>query len=165
MTYPKKILLLIAAFSIASGQALGADGIWKFAQDNRDQPELTYVESGKTIFFLGCGRAVGFHIVYPGKDRPGGRVSLSIANTKSKLIFPGEIEMGFDDDDSTTPYVVSWNFGLDQGMPGITEKLKALFAVITVQEPLVISAEKGNYQIPPVSIPGVAAKFMKECSD
>ena len=33
--------------------------------DPCEQPSLSYVEDGKDVFYVGCGRAFGLHVKYP----------------------------------------------------------------------------------------------------
>jgi hypothetical protein len=128
-----------------------------------DKNELTFLESGKTVFFLGCGHAVGFHVMYPGQSRPGGPVTIYLSNSKIKLSYIGELEMGFDDEDDQTPYVVSWNLGLDQGDEGVIKKVDELLSFLTSPEPFTIAAENGSYKLPPLRIPNVKARFKEDC--
>jgi hypothetical protein len=154
--------MCVAVITISQVASAADDG-WRFGHDARDHPEITFIQSGKTVFYLGCGRAVGFHVMYPGQAGPGGPVTFDVFNSKKKLTYRGELRKGFDDGDESTPYVTSWNLGLDQGMPGLNKKLDDLFALITSPGPFTIAAGKGSYQLPPLEIPKIKASFLKDC--
>src|SRR5438105_15051674 len=47
-------------------QELVRGGAWNFRIEERGHPELSYSKDGKSIFYVGCGRAFGLHAVYPG---------------------------------------------------------------------------------------------------
>ena len=157
-----RIVVLFSAAMILAVEAFAATDGWRFDVDGRDQPELTFTELGKTVFYLGCGRAVVFHVMYPGRSRPGGAVTFVVSNTKKSLKYNGEMEDGLGEDNNT-PFVVSWNLGLNQGQDGLDKKLNELFSLITTPEPFSITAETGQYRIPPVDVRNARKLFMDKC--
>lgn len=57
-------------FAVALALAMPARaGTWTYERDSRDQPELSYVEDGKPVFSIGCGRAFGLHANIPGRRK------------------------------------------------------------------------------------------------
>ena len=105
-------LLLLASPALA--------GSWQFGRDTRGNPELKYVEDGKGTFYIGCGRAFGLHVKYPGtageEDEP---ATITLSNGKSSMSFKGEFETPFEDMATTFR---QWDLGFARQDPDLYRK-------------------------------------------
>jgi hypothetical protein len=137
-------------------------GAWKFEEDSRGTPLLTYAENGKTIFFLGCGRGLGLHAKYPGVARKSGEVSITVASAGASMVLDGGFEEPPGDDMATD--FVQWDLGYrrqDAELYG--KRWKAQFAqlldLLGSGQPLTISAGKDSYQLPTNNVANWRAPF------
>jgi hypothetical protein len=160
-----RVLALIAVVSACP--AFAADGEWKFALDQQDQPSLTYSESGEEVLSIGCGRAFGLRADYPGAQDRKGEAAIAIANAKTRLVLKGEIvasEVG-----KTGPaQFVQWDLGYRRQDPALYgngwHALKdRLFNLFDSGRPLTISAEGKKYVLPPVNAANWKARFKRIC--
>ena len=163
----RRLSLLAAMALVSAGPAFAADGAWKFAVDARDNPMLTYSESGKEVFFVGCGRAFGLHAKYPGAQDRRRAAVLTIANAKTRMRFRGEVGKPGADEAGPARFT-QWDLGYRRQDPNLYEKpwhaLKdRLFKLLDSGQPLTISAEGGKYVLPPVDAPNWKARFKKIC--
>ncbi len=149
--------------------AVAADGAWTFGTEDRDHPELRYVKDGKTVFYVGCGRAFGVHAVYPGAARPEGtKVVLTIATAKGRMQLNGEIESAHEDDPPGATHFAQWDLGFRRQDPALFgsrwHKLEdRLLDLLDSGLALMISAEKGSYVLPPVNAPDWKKRFRQIC--
>src|ERR1700761_1434049 len=110
---------IVAAASVVSllltGPALA--GSWQFGHEERGNPELKYIEDGKATFYMGCGRAFGLHVRYPGKpgeeDKP---AAITLSNGRSSMNFKGEFEKPFED---TATTFRQWDLGFTRNDPDL----------------------------------------------
>src|SRR6516225_9617728 len=58
--------------------------------DPCEQPSLSYVEDGKDVFYVGCGRAFGLHVKYPATPKKEGKATITLANSKTSMKVVGE---------------------------------------------------------------------------
>jgi hypothetical protein len=161
-----RTILLTALFCLPlpASRAIAADGAWKFEIDGQDHPILTYTENGKTAFLVGCGRAFGLHIKYPGTAKKEGKASLVLANARTKMTINGEFQET-DENDSTD--FVQWDLGYKRQDPALFgkawDKQKSKLLSFIASGPLTVSAEGKSYQLPPVGAAGWQARFEKRC--
>jgi hypothetical protein len=155
---------LLAALAIVStlgvSQASAAEGAWKFEVDNRDQPVLTYIESGKEIFMMGCGRAFGLHVRYPATPKKEGRATVTLANSRTRMTFVGEFE---EPDATSATTFLPWDLGYrrqDPRLYGTTWKRERdRLLDLLASGPITVSAEGRSYQLPAAGIPGWREAF------
>lgn len=151
---------LLAGALILAAPALA--GTWKYEKDQRDQPELSYREDGKAIFFMGCGRAFGLHVKYPGTPKTEGEPArITIASASTAMSFSGEFES--PSDDMATSFL-QWDLGFRRQDPALYDrKWKAvrnrLLDLLGSGAPLTISAGKHRYQLPPNDAAGWRQAF------
>jgi hypothetical protein len=149
---------------------VAADGTWKFQVDERDHPDLSYLDNnGKTVFMVGCGHAFAVHAVYPGAPKKDGeKATITIASAKTRMDFAGEIDSGFEDGPPDTTHFVQWDLGYRRQDPNLYEKKwhqleSRLFDLLESGQPLTISAEGHNYVLPAVNVSRWRQRFHKIC--
>jgi hypothetical protein len=150
----KLLTELVAIVGLGLTSALAAGGSWKFEPDSRDNPILTYSENGTTIFQIGCGRAFGLEVRYPGVARTSGKASVTLATSRDKMTFDGEFHAPTEN--SQTNFV-QWDLGFARQDPKLYGKrwntIKSrLLDLIASGEPLKLSAGKSSYQLPSTNI-------------
>ena len=84
--------LMMAALSSVPAFA----GTWKYEYVSNDGHVVTYVEDGKTIFYIGCGRGFSLHAKYPGTPKMEGDATIRIATSRDRMTFKGEFEEPVD---------------------------------------------------------------------
>lgn len=151
---PLSIILMTAL--VISAPVPAVAGSWKLEFDSRELPSVSYMEDGKTVFLLGCGRAFGLHAKYPGTPGKSGKASLSIGSPRSRMTLVGEFEET-DGGDLTT--FVQWDLGFSRQDPELFGKrwdrlLSRLLSLIERADPLVISTARSEYRLPRVDAPG-----------
>ena len=140
--------IAICAIGLAPASAAG---LWKFEPDSRDNPILTYSEGASATFMIGCGRAFGLHVVYPGTAKKEGKARITISNGKTSMSFDGEFEEPFED--SHTNFV-QWDLGFRRQDPELYGKRwkavrNRLLDLLGSSAPLTISAGSKSYKLPP----------------
>lgn len=136
-----------------------AAGTWKYAIDRNDGHELTFIEDGKVIFYLGCGRGFALHVKYPGKAKVEGKARITISSGQASMIFDGEfvphgkVEVP-EPMELATEFAQNW-LGYAKNDDRVYGKrwlaLRArLYALVGSGQRLTISAGKDSYQLPPV---------------
>jgi hypothetical protein len=150
--------------------AEGASGSWKFSTDNQDQPELSYSENDKIIFFVGCGHAFAIWAIYPGaRKKADAKAGITIENGKSQRNFAGEAQDGSAErGQRNTTYFYQFDLGYDHSAPDTYgKKWKAreqqLLDFFDSGQPLTISAEGKSYMLPPIKIGDWKSRFRKIC--
>jgi hypothetical protein len=128
-----------------------AAGVWKYQPDSRDNPILTYSENRKATLLLGCGRAFGFHVVYPGVAKKSGKARVTISSGRASMTFDGEFEAPFPG--SHTNFV-QWDLGFRRQDPALYGKRwkvieRRLLDLLGSRAPLTISAGTNSYRLPP----------------
>jgi len=143
---------MVVGASLVALASPSAAGSWKYAETKSGNPELKYIENGKATFYIGCGRAFGLHVKYPGKpgeeEKP---AAITISNGKDSMSFKGEFEKPFEDMATTFR---QWDLGFERQDPDLYgEKWKAvrdqLLNLLDAGQPLTISADKDSYKLPP----------------
>ena len=138
-----------AALMVLASPALA--GTWTFGREARGNPELKYVEDGKAIFYIGCGRAFGLHVKYPGT--PGAEedpATITLTSGKSSMSFEGEFEAPFEDMATT---FLQWDLGFDRKKPELFGKKweavrDRLLDILDSGNPLVVSTGRDSYRLP-----------------
>lgn len=142
---------LVAAGWIGLWSNAALAGAWKYGEDFRGNSELQYLEDGKTIFYIGCGRAFGLHVHYPGKARKSGPATITVAAGKASMVFEGE----FGETDATmATEFLQWDLGYRRQDPELfgkrwKAKLSRLLDLLESGKPLTVSAGKDSYRLPP----------------
>jgi hypothetical protein len=137
-------------------------GAWKFEVDSRSAPLLTYAENGKTKFFLGCGRALGLHVKYPGPAKKDGKASITIVSAGASMVLDGQFEVPPGDDTATD--FQQWDLGYSRQDPEVYgTRWKVLFAqlldLLGSGQPLTVSAGTDSYQLPAIDAANWRAEF------
>ena len=165
----KVLAALIAILLFGASAAIAADGVWQFDLDDRGHPGLSYVENGKTVFLIGCGRAFGLHAVYSGTNKKvGDKATITIGNVKSHMDFAGEIDDRWPDDPPNTQHFLQWDLGYERQNPELFGKkwmrLKNRFLdLLDSGQELTISAQGGKYTLPPIKVPRWKTRFKAAC--
>jgi hypothetical protein len=170
-TLPTRLLGILAVIScLGLSGAVADDGAWKFQVDERDHPELSYLDNnGKTVFMVGCGHAFAIHAVYPGAPKKDGeKATITIASAKTHMDFAGEIASADEDDPPNTTHFLQWDLGYRRQDPNLYEKKwhrleSRLFDLLESGQPLTISAEGRNYVLPAVNAARWRQRFQKIC--
>lgn len=161
--------LLVIAICCGVNASFAGEGAWKYTTEDRGQPELSYSESDKTIFFVGCGRAFGIHAVYPGSRKEDGTEAvIKLTNSRATMELKGEIDSGYGDDPPNTTHFVQWDLGFRRQDPDLYmkkwQRMKGrLFDLLDAGKPLTVSAEGRSYSLPAINVPGWRARFEKRC--
>jgi hypothetical protein len=164
-----RLLAGLAAIWFGLGAAWAAGGSWKFSTANQDQPELSYAENGKTLFWVGCGSSFGLHAVYPGAPKKNEEpAAITIANGKTQMRLDGLIEYRFSRVDADKMHFAQWNLGYKRSDPGLfekewREKEHRLLDFLDSGQPLTVSAEGKSYVLPAINAPGWKQRFEKIC--
>jgi hypothetical protein len=160
--YRKLATACAAIICFGFSQALAAEGAWKFEVDNRDHPILSYAESGKAIFMIGCGRAFGLHVRYPATPKKDGKATITLANSKTRIKFVGEFE---EPDATSDTTFLQWDLGYRRQDPQLYGKQwnrkKTELLDLLASGPITVSAEGHSYQIPGAAVPDWRAAFEK----
>jgi hypothetical protein len=168
---------LVATSPFALSVAVAADtsakpwkGAWKFEIDRQDQPFLTYGDpAGKTVFRIGCGAHFDMRAAYPGAPKPDDtKATITIANGKTQMDFPGAIGSGTEFDPPHTTMFDQPDLGYAREDPELYEDKwhaleKQFFDLLDSGQPLTISAEGKSYVLPPIKVPRWRARFNKIC--
>jgi len=154
MTDQRLLAALAIVSSLGVSQAPAAEGAWKFEVDNRDQPVLTYIESGKEVFMIGCGRALGLHVRYPATAKKEGTARVTLANSKTRMTFVGEFE---EPDATGVTTFLQWDLGDRRQDPRLYGKAwkreRDRVLDLLASGPITVSAEGRSYQLPAAKIP------------
>jgi hypothetical protein len=143
---------LLTAGWIGLSSTAAAAGAWKYGEDSRGHPELQYLANGKATFFIGCGRAFGLHVHYPGiagkSEQP---ASITISAGKASMVFKGEFQETTED--MATEFL-QWDLGYRRQDPELfgkrwKAKLTRLLDLLGSGKPLKVSAGKDSFQLPP----------------
>ena len=142
---------LLAAGWIGLLSTTASAGAWKYDEDSRGHPQLQYLEGSKATFFIGCGRAFGLHVHYPGKAGKSGPASISISAGKASMVFKGEFQ---EPDEEMATEFEQYDLGYRRQDPELfgkrwKTKLTRLLDLLGSGKPLVISAGKDSFQLPP----------------
>ena len=148
--------LVFLAAVLLSTPSLATAGTWKLEFDNRDLPSLSYAEQGKMTFVLGCGRALGLHVKFPGKARRAGKATITIGDSRRTRKLVGEFEEPSGADDATN--FVQWDLGFSRQDPELFGKrwdrlLSRLLDLMEGASPLTISSSTASYQLPRIDAP------------
>jgi|HubBroStandDraft_4_1064222.scaffolds.fasta_scaffold225607_2 hypothetical protein len=169
-TYPGLLGILAVISCLGLSGTVAADGAWKFQVDERDHPELSYLDTnGKTVFMVGCGHAFAIHAVYPGAPKKDGeKATITVASAKTHMDFAGEIASADEDDPPNTTHFLQWDLGYRRRDPNLYEKKwhrfeSRLFDLLESGQPLTISAEGRNYVLPAVNAARWRQRFQKIC--
>ena len=142
---------VMAAASIGLWSTAVLAGTWKYGEDPRGNSELQYLENGKALFYIGCGRAFGLHVHYPGKAKKDGAAAITITAGKASMNFKGEFE---EPDAEMATEFLQWDLGFRRQDPELYGKrwkamLSRLLDMLGSGQSLTISAGKDSYQLPP----------------
>lgn len=152
-------LLLAAALVLGTPARAGT---WTFERDSRDQPDLSYVEDGKAIFAIGCGRAFGLHARYPGLPKEAGEPArITIASAGKRMTLAGEFEA---EPEGIATSFLQWDLGFRRQDPALYERAwkrrrNLLIELLGSGAPLTISAGGHSYQLQPNSATGWRKAF------
>lgn len=153
-----------AASLLAALPVPAAAGSWKFERDTRDHPSLSFTDNGKLQFLLGCGRAVGLHVKYPGTAARSGKASITISSGRASMKLKGEFQEP-DADEETT--FLQWDLGFSRQDPELfgprwNRMYLRLLDLIDSGQPLVVSNGKESLRLPPADAAGWK-KGLAEC--
>jgi len=136
------LLLFVSAPALADG--------WKLEFDSRQLPSLSYSENGAIIFQLGCGRAFGLHVKYPGTAGKAGKASIAIGSARARVTLDGEFE---EPEAADQTNFVQWDLGFSRQDPELFGKRwkkaqSRLLDLIERAAPLIISQGANSYRLP-----------------
>jgi hypothetical protein len=154
---------LIVLFALAPVSP--AEAGWSHKYVSNDGNVLTYTESGKTVFYIGCGRGFAIHVRYPSRAKPQGDAGLSISTARGRMTFNGgfenpEIFGGTDWQQAYLGYLHSdprvfgkkWN----------ATKARVL-DMLDSKGPITISADGESYQLPAIDVASDWHHALVEC--
>jgi hypothetical protein len=176
--YPSLLVSLAALLLFFGAAALAAGGKWSFTHDPRGNPGLTYMENGKTVFFLGVGRAIGLWIAYPGprlpdppksdknKDDDIREETIEIHTATDVFVMKGNLTNIGDDNpdkfDSGRTYFYQWDLGVGRESTefdnlGATwaKFIKSLAAAREIE----IRTTAGNLVLPGITVKDISKQF------
>jgi hypothetical protein len=165
-----RVLAGLAAIWLGFGAAMAADNGWKFSTANQDQPQLSYSENGRTLFWVGCGSSFSVQAAYPGEPKKDEEpATIIIANGKTQMRFDGIIE--YRSAGVRVPnkmHFAQWNLGYKRGDPGLFEKAwrdkeYRLLDFLDSDRTLTVSAEGKSYVLPAIDAPDWKQRFEKIC--
>ena len=163
------LIVISAPRAVAEPAIDNSTGTWTFDIEDRGHPTLQYIVAGKTVFFVGCGRAFGLHAIYPITARNvGDNVTITVANSKTSMTFSGQIDESWESDPPNTKHFRQWDLGYDRQDPelyGRKWKMREIrfLNLLDSGVPLTISAEHANYLMPAVNVPKWKVLFLKKC--
>jgi len=165
MKLPRRVhacAVVTALVVFANGRADSAEGVWKFEIDDRDHPILTYLEDGKAVFLMACGRAFGLHARYPGTPKKKGKATITLTSATAKMTFAGEFQEPWGGGATT---FLQWDLGYRRQDPALYGKAwnaeKRRLLDLLGAGPITVSAEGRKYEIPAAAIPDWKAAFEK----
>jgi hypothetical protein len=134
-------------------------GTWKYEFVQNDGHVVTYVEDGKTIFYIGCGRGFALHAKYPSTPKTEGDATIQIATARDRVTFKGEFEEPIEATDPVpgnfaTTFVQTY-LGYAKRDPRVfgkawdAQKARVL-DMLDSHSPITISAGKDSYQLPAI---------------
>ena len=173
-------LLVTPAFAVDNrAAATPLDGKWTFSTEDQDQPDLSFADSERTIFDVGCGGRFTLWAVHPlaSKRPPKGddaKVTLTIGNGKTTRQLVGILQAGFGDTrlgehfPRTAVYVVQTDLGYDhRSLETYGDKWRKdeaeLLGFLDSGGAITISAEGASYTLPPIGIADWKQRFNKIC--
>ncbi|MCP3473679.1 hypothetical protein NLM33_25525 [Bradyrhizobium sp. CCGUVB1N3] len=80
------VVMLAVAATTAAAQA----GRWTYHEERNDGHILAYVEDGKIVFELACGRGFSLLIKHPAQAKTDGKARLTLAAGKNNINLAGE---------------------------------------------------------------------------
>jgi hypothetical protein len=159
----QSLLLCITALQLLLGAAVYAsEGKWSFTHDPRGHPELTYLENGKTLFFLGVGRAIGLWIAYPGPPQPDKEDEvIEIRTATEKWVMRGDLvnDHGFD---RGVTYFRQWDLGVDRAstpFDNLGAKWSKFIKSLAASREIEITTKVGNVVLPGITVKDISQQF------
>src|SRR5690242_768559 len=81
---------IVVAFVTAIPAAQAGTGRWTYHEESNDGHILAYVEDGKIVFELACGRGFSLLVKHPGQAKTDGKARITLVAGKTKLELAGE---------------------------------------------------------------------------
>ncbi|TPQ36489.1 hypothetical protein C2U70_12555 [Bradyrhizobium guangdongense] len=81
---------IVVAFVTAIPAAQAGPGRWTYHEESNDGHILAYVEDGKIVFELACGRGFSLLVKHPGQTKTDGKARITLVAGKTKLDLAGE---------------------------------------------------------------------------
>lgn len=81
---------IVVAFVTAIPAAQAGPGRWTYHEETNDGHILAFVEEGKIVFQLTCGRGFSLLVKHPGQPKTDGKARITLAAGKNKIDLAGE---------------------------------------------------------------------------
>jgi hypothetical protein len=139
--------------SITAAQAAPA-GHWTYHEEKNDGHILAYVEDGKTVFELACGRGFALLAKHPAQAKTDGKTRITLVAGKNKMSLDGDFVPSYEN--SVTNFHQAYlGYGKnDERVYGKRwqELESRLLDVIDSKSGFTIAAGEASYQLPGVDI-------------
>lgn len=172
MTKTRLLAGIVAITSLTLACPASA-GTWKHEYVSNDGNVLTYVEDGKIVFYMGCGRGFAIAAKYPGTPgKEGDDAKVTISTSKASMTFKGDFEEPIDyvfpepRKSATTWHQVY--LGLMHSDPRVfgkawNAKKARVLDMLDSHGPVTISAGKNSYQLPAIDVESDWHKAIDVC--
>ena len=139
-------------------------GNWNFSRENREHPQLEFVQDRKVLFYLGVGRAYGLHIACPGPRHPDGPAKLTISTPLGRKVLRGEFTDGSDDfKNPAATYFLQWDMGFDRsqedGMDKAGEEFVRFLNFLASAREITIDVDGHTMVLPRVTVANLRTRF------
>jgi hypothetical protein len=141
---------------ITAAQAAPA-GHWTYHEEKNDGHILAYVEEGKTVFELACGRGFALLIKYPGSARTEGKTRLTLVAGKTKMNLAGEYVPNDPTNENSATNFYQRYLGYDKNDERVYgekwQQLESrLLDVLDSRSGFTVAAGEASYDLPGVDI-------------
>lgn len=142
------------AACVTASPAASAGGHWTYHEESNDGHILAFVEDGKTVFELACGRGFSLLAKHPAQAKTDGRTRIVLVSGKTRISLDGEYVPPAENSAANfyQPYL-----GYDKNDPRVYGKRwqeleSRLLDVLESQSGFTIAAGEANYHLPGVDI-------------
>ena len=144
----------VAAGVLAISTAAQAAGRWTYREDRNDGHILSYLDDGKKVFELYCGRGFGLLIKHPSSTKTDGKARLTLAAGKTRIELNGEFVPSYEN--SVTNFQQAY-LGYGKNDPRVygkrwQEAESRLLDLIGSEGGFIVSAGATNYLVPAIDI-------------
>ncbi len=150
---PAKLAAAVIVACIAATTAAQA-GRWTYHEDRNDGHILDYVEDGKAVFELACGRGFDLFAKHPAQAKTDGKARITLAAGAIKISLDGEFTEPADNMATNFRQAYLGYSKRDDRVYGKRwqELESRLLDVIDSRSGFTISAGEANYHVPAVDI-------------
>jgi hypothetical protein len=142
--------------SIPAAQAAPA-GHWTYHEESNNGHILAYVEDGKTVFELACGRGFSLLIKHPGQAKTDGKTRLTLVAGKTKMNLAGEWVPNDPTNENSATNFYQRYLGYDKNDDRVYGKRwqeleSHLLDVLESRSGFTVAAGEASYDLPGVDI-------------